>query len=164
VEDDSLHPPTEGKKLLGGANPKKSLPMDTEQTLQSENITNTTVQVGDSDTDTDTQASEPLPFSDPATKYRHHLNAKHLQALKASWIGPDNCTVNTDETDTVEKARTEWIEVHGAPFDPKGDKLSFLAAFVCLDVREPYDYKFPHTVGVINATAAKLNRRAALLS
>ena len=49
------------------------------------------------------------------------------------------------------------IEVHGAPFDPKGDKLSFLAAFVCLDVREPYDYGFPHIVGVINATAAKLN-------
>ena len=43
--------------------------MDTENTLQPEHATNTTVQVGDSDTDTDAQASEPLPFSDPATKY-----------------------------------------------------------------------------------------------
>jgi hypothetical protein len=118
-EDRFTSPTNKGKKVARGANTNKSLPMDTEQTLQSENITNTTVQVGDSDTDTDAQASEPLPFSDAATKYRHHLNAKHLQALKASWIGPDNCTVNTDETDTVEKARTEWIEVHGAPLIPR---------------------------------------------
>ena len=101
-----------------------------------------TVVVGDSETDTDAQEYVPIPYSDPATKYRHHLN----------------CTVTKDKTDAVEKARTEWIQVHGAPFDPKGDKLSFSAAFVCLDVCEPYDYEFPHTVGVINATAPKLNR------
>ena len=70
---------------------------------------------------------------------------------------------NTDETDTGKKGRTEWIEVHGAPFDTTGDKLSFLAAFVCLDICEPYDYDFPHTVGVKNATATKLKKGAALL-
>ena len=93
--------------------------MDTEQTLQPQHITNMTVVVGDSETDTDAQESVPIPYSDPATKYRHHVTAKHLLALKSSWIGPDNCTVNTDETDTVEKARTEWIEVHGAPLIPR---------------------------------------------
>ena len=157
-EETFTSPTKKGKKVCRGAKPNKSLAMDTEQTLQPQHITNTTVVVGDSETDTDAQESVPIPYSDPATKYRHHVTAKHLQALKSSWIGPDNCTVNTDETDTVEKARTEWIQVHGAPFDPKGDKLSFSAAFVCLDVREPYDYEFPHTVGVINATAPKLNR------
>ena len=91
------------EKVCRGAKQKKSLPIETGDTLQPENTTNTTVQVGDSDTDTDAQGCPAAQFSDPATKYRHHLNGKHLQALKASWIGPDNCTVNTDETDTVEK-------------------------------------------------------------
>ena len=81
--------------------------MDTEQTLQPQHITNTTVVVGDSKTDTDAQEYVPIPYSDPATKYTHHLSDKHLQAFKASWIGPGNCTVYTDETDTVEKAITE---------------------------------------------------------
>jgi len=64
---------------------------------------NTTLEVVDSDTDTDAQASPPAPFSDPATKYRHHLN----------------CTVTKDKTDAVEKARTEWIEVHGRLLIPR---------------------------------------------
>ena len=56
-EDRFTSPTNKGEKVARGANTKKSLPMDTEQTLQSENITNTTIQVGDSDTDTDAQAS-----------------------------------------------------------------------------------------------------------
>ena len=72
--------------------------------------------------DTDTEAELPTPLNtDPATKYLHRLSAKTLESLKASWIGPNNCTVNTPDTDTVEKARSEWVVIHYAPFDPKMD-------------------------------------------
>ena len=57
--------------------------MDTEQSLQPQPITNMTVVVGDSETDKDVQESVPISYSDPATKYRHHVTAKHLQALKS---------------------------------------------------------------------------------
>ena len=89
--------------------------------------------------DTDTEAELPTPFTDPATKYLHRLSAQTLESLKASWIGPNNCTVNTTDTDTVQKARSEWVVICDAPFDPKLDKLTSGAAFVCLDIRKPFD-------------------------
>ena len=73
-DDRFLSPTNKRKKVCRGAKPKKSLPMETGDTLQPENTTNTTLEVGDSDTDTDAQGSPPAPFSDPITKYRHHVN------------------------------------------------------------------------------------------
>ena len=66
----------------------------------------------------------------------HQVNDIHLEALKSSRIGPDNCIINTVDTDKVETARYEWIQVYGAPFDPKFYKLMSVAAFVCLDICE----------------------------
>ena len=43
-EDRFTAPTNKGKKVCRDAKPKKSVAMDTEQTLQPENITNTTVQ------------------------------------------------------------------------------------------------------------------------
>ena len=110
------------------------------------------------ETDTDEEAPAPFPYSDPHTKYLHKISDKTLQSLKASWIGPDNCTVNTTETDTAEKAKSEWVVVHDAPFDPKVDKLSSGAAFVCLDIREPFDHELSYIVSSIAALAPKINR------
>ena len=55
-----------------------------------------------------------LPYADSTTKYLHKLMTKTLHSLKSSWIGPDNCAVNTLDTDTAEKARSEifWLMVH----------------------------------------------------
>ena len=92
----------------------------------------------------------------------HHVNDIHLEALKSSWIGPDNCMVNTVDTDTVETARSEWIQVYGAPFHPKFYKLTSVVAFVCLDIRELYDQELSHVLGVIGVTAPKLNRKLVL--
>ena len=78
-----------------GAKPKKSLPMETGDTLPPE-IQPTRQYKWVIATDTDGQGSPPAPFSDPATKYGHHVNGKHVQVLKASEIGPDNFTVNTE--------------------------------------------------------------------
>ena len=84
--------------------------METVPTFQPMLVLDNTVPVQvleGSDTDTDEQSTHsniPFTAADPATKYRCHLNEKHLHALKCSWIGSDNCTVNTaaDEIDTVE--------------------------------------------------------------
>ena len=108
--------------------------------------------------DTDTEAELPTPFTDPATKYLHRLSAKTLESLKASWIGPNNCTVNTTDTDTVQKARSEWVVIRDAPFDPKVDKLTSGAAFVCLDIREPFDRELSYIISCIAALAPKVNR------
>ena len=91
-------------------------------------------------------------------EYLHKLCDTTLLSLKASWIGPANCTVNTTETDTAEKARSEWVVVHDAPFDPKVDKLSSGAAFVCVDIREPFDHEVSYIVSSIAALAPKINR------
>ena len=90
----------------------------------------------------------------------HKLSAKTLEcaSLKASWIGPGNCTVNTTETDTAEKARSEWVVVHDAPFHPKVDKLSSGAAFVCQDIHEPFDHELSYMISAIAALAPKINR------
>jgi len=108
--------------------------------------------------DTETEPDQPAPFTDPATKYLHRLSAKTLESLKASWIGPHNCTVNTIDTDTVEKARSEWVVIRDAPFDPKVDKLTTGAAFVCLDIREPFDRELSYIISCIAALAPKVNR------
>ena len=74
-DEERFHSPTnKGKKVWRGAHPKKTLPMETGHTLQPEKTSKTTVPVVDSDTDTDAQASPPAPFTDPSTKYRHHLS------------------------------------------------------------------------------------------
>lgn len=91
-------------------------------------------------------------------KYLHRLSTKTLESLKASWIGPHNCTVNTIDTDTVEKARSEWVVIRDAPFDPKVDKLTTGAAFVCLDIREPFDRELSYIISCIAALAPKVNR------
>ena len=104
--------------------------------------------------DTDTEAEIPrAPFSDAATKYLHRLSAKTLESLQASWIGPNNCTVNTPDTNTVEKARSEWVVIHDAPFNPKVDKLTSGAAFVCLDICEPFDHELSYIISSIAALA-----------
>ena len=48
--------------------------------------------------------------------------------------------------------------VHDAPFDPKVDKLSSGAAFVCVDIREPFDHELSYSVSSIAALAPKINR------
>ena len=113
--------------------------------------------------DTDTQAERPrAPFTDASTKYLHKLSTKTLESLKASWIEPNNCTVNTPETDKVEKARSEWVVIHDAPFDPKVEKLSSGAAFICPDIREPFDHKQSYIISAIAALVPKINRGAVL--
>ena len=66
--------------------------------------------------------------------------------------------MNTPETDTVEKARYEWVVIHHAPFDLKVDKLTSGAAFVCLDIHGPFDHELSYIISAIAALAPKIIR------
>ena len=81
---------------------------------------------------TGTLKKEVIPSSN-RKRGRREQSIPGLESLKAPWIGPDNCTANTTETDTAEKPKSEWVVVDDAPFDPKVDNSG--AAFVCLNIR-----------------------------
>ena len=131
--------------------------MEVEETIAQKDVQ--AKQTSQDMSDTDTEAEIPrAPFTDAATKYLHKLSTKTLGSLKASWIGPNNCTVNTPETDTVEKARSEWVVIHDAPFDPKVDKLTSGEAFVCLDIYQPFDHELSYIISSIAALTPKINR------
>ena len=55
---------------------------------------------------------------DADTTYRC-ASLQKLDSARAFWLGLHNCQVNTPESDAVAKAKTEWIQVDGAPFIPK---------------------------------------------
>ena len=42
-----------------------------------------------------------------------------LEKACTFWIGPHNCQVKTQETDAVAKAKTEWMQLHSSPLNPK---------------------------------------------
>ena len=151
-------PAKKGKKLYRTKTNPAAQPMDLEVPAASETTAAPVELSSTFETHTHEQDDAALPYTDQHTKYLHKLCDKTLLSLKASWIGPANCTVNTTETDTVEKARSEWVVVHDAPFDPKVDKLSSGAAFVCVDIREPFDHEVSYIVSSIAALAPKINR------
>ena len=70
--------------------------------------------------------------------------------------------MNTPDTDTVEKARSEWVVIHDAPFGPNVDKLTSGAAFVCLGICEPFDHELSYIISSIAALAHKSNKGAVL--
>ena len=51
-----------------------------------------------------------------------------------------NSQVNTPESDAVAKAKTEWVQVHGAPLNISETDGLKPGTFLCLDVRESVDY------------------------
>ena len=73
-----------------------------------------------------------MDFEGPAVKTGDHVAEVHLYdpatpfkcpseevlcRAEAFWIGPHNSQVNTPESDAVAKAKTEWVQVHGAPLN-----------------------------------------------
>ena len=73
-----------------------------------------------------TMKEQKRPKSEQTTK----MSLKYKKKNREVW------RQNVMDTDTVETARCEWIQVYEAPFDPKFYKLMSVAAFVCLDICE----------------------------
>ena len=64
----------------------------------------------------------------------------HLRKCTFSAVSSQGVQVNTPESEAVVKAKTEWIQVHGAPLNPKESDGLKPGAFVYMDLRKTGDY------------------------
>ena len=99
---------------------------------------------------------------DPATPFKCPTE-EVLHRAEAFWIGPHNSQVNTLESDAVAKAKTEWVQVRGAPLNISETDGLKPGAFGCLDVRESEQYYDASFKAIIKLAPSLLLRGGCLL-